>query len=800
MEAGFFENEHLLPGQFGYLFVIFFLVASSCSSIAYFFSFFSNDDILKKSWLKLGRIFYCVHVIAIAGILLVLYYCIFNHLFEYQYVWQHSSTKMPIYYLLACFWEGQEGSFLLWAVWHSVLGTILLFKAREWESGTMAIFCTIQFFLATMILGIDILGVHIGSSPFLLLRDYMGEAPIFKMPNYLSMIEDGNGLNPLLQNYWMVIHPPILFLGFASTTIPFCFVIAALLKKNYTTWIKPVFPWMLFSGSILGTGILMGGAWAYEALTFGGFWAWDPVENASLVPWITLIAGLHTLLVYKSTGYSLRITFVLIAVTFVLVLYSTFLTRSGILGDSSVHSFTDLGMSGQLLIYLLTYLILFIVLIIYNWKSIPEIKKEENTYSREFWMFVGALILSVSAFQIGFDTSREVINKVLGTKLAPPVDVIGHYNRFQIWVAILIALLTASIQYLKYKNTDRYQFLKKLLFPFVISVILSFGFVWFWHIFKWQNIVLLFACIFTITANIYYILNTLKRNMRLSGASVAHIGFGLIMLGILVSAGTKRVISNNSDFSVEDRGGDKNNVGDNVLLFKGSKVRMDEYTLTYLGDSLASPNTYYKILYEKHDSAKNKLVESFVLKPNAQINPKMGLIANPDTRHYLTKDIYNHITSVPDRTVDDIIDPEKMDTILIAVGDTAQTKWGKIFFDGINPSPQHIYYQYKDGDIAIGAKIVVLSGDTNKTYVAEPIYYIRENKVNYIPSVISDLGLNYTVTEIIPDRKLIKIAIHKTAPDYVTLKAIVFPYINLLWIGCFVMVIGFVISLWRRSN
>src|SRR5690606_6592435 len=163
------------------------------------------------------------------------------------------------------------------------------------ESRVMAVIALVQVALATMLLGFY-LGpdINIGSSPFILLRDKMVDAPIFSQPNYLEFVTDGNGLNILLQNYWMVIHPPVLFLGFSATLIPFAFTIAALWKGDYKEWIRPTWIWSLFAGAALGTGIMMGGAWAYESLTFGGYWAWDPVENASLVPWLTLVAALHT--------------------------------------------------------------------------------------------------------------------------------------------------------------------------------------------------------------------------------------------------------------------------------------------------------------------------------------------------------------------------------------------------------------------------------------------------------------------------------------------------------------------------
>ena len=164
---------------------------------------------------------------------------------------------------------------------------------------------------------------------------------------------------------------------------------AGLWTKRFGDWTKQALPWSLFSAAVLGVGIMMGAKWAYESLTFGGYWAWDPVENASLVPWLILIAGIHTLLIYKHSGHSLRSTHLFFILSFLFVLYSTFLTRSGILGDSSVHAFTDLGMNVQLLGFLLVFVVSSLVLYFSRYKQIPTIHKEESTYSREFWMFIG---------------------------------------------------------------------------------------------------------------------------------------------------------------------------------------------------------------------------------------------------------------------------------------------------------------------------------------------------------------------------------------------------------------------------
>jgi cytochrome c-type biogenesis protein CcmF len=309
----------------------------------------NSNPLSSRSWLRIGRGGFIVHTLSVISIFATLFYIIEGHLFEYHYAYEHSSLSLPPKYLLSCFWEGQEGSFMLWTFWHSVLGLIVMRTAKSLETRTMTIIAMVQVILSTMILGFY-LGpdIKIGSTPFMLLRNAMQGAPIFAMANYMDFVPDGNGLNVLLQNYWMVIHPPVLFLGFALTLIPFAYCIAALWKGEYKEFVKPTLAWSLLNGAVLGTGIMMGGAWAYESLNFGGYWAWDPVENASLVPWLVLIAGLHLLLVYRSTGRALTLTIIFLLLTHLLIWYSTFLTRTGILGKTSVHAFTG---DGQALYY-----------------------------------------------------------------------------------------------------------------------------------------------------------------------------------------------------------------------------------------------------------------------------------------------------------------------------------------------------------------------------------------------------------------------------------------------------------------
>ncbi len=666
-------GEHLLPGQLGHFFIILSLIASLVATFSYFKSTRSKIETDAAQWKKLARYAFITEAFSVFAIFGILFYIIHSHYFEYKYAWQHTSRSLEVKYMLASFWEGQEGSFLLWTFWHCVLGLILIKTSKKWEAPVMTVISFAQFCLATMIVGMYIFGWKMGSNPFILLRDsgVLDNAPNYHIdfdvsqalrPDYMSFIKDGNDLNPLLQNYWMVIHPPVLFMGFASTIVPFSFVIAELWKKNYGEWTKPALPWALFSGAILGVGIMMGAAWAYESLTFGGYWAWDPVENASLVPWMVMIAGIHTLLIYKHSGHSLRATHLFFILSFALILYSTFLTRSGILGDSSVHAFTDLGMNWQLLAFLFVFVLPSLTFFFIRYKQIPTIKKEESTSSREFWMFIGSLVFFLSAIIIIGKTSLPVFNKIFGTKIAPSEDPEFAYNSIQVYVAVIIALLTAIGQYLKYKETSAKYFWKKIWLPTLLAAIAAtlllalgnidytkkgpvfLGSVW-----------LAVACsVYAIIANAAYIWLGVKGSLKLSGGSISHFGFGLVLLGILLSSSKKEILSyNTSGISINFGEESKEKTGENLTLVKGLQADMGKYWVTYESDSThpKKPLWFYYIRFKSKDGK-----EEFVLKPNAFINYKgnEGLMANPSSKHYWDHDVFTYITSLsnPEKQTD----------------------------------------------------------------------------------------------------------------------------------------------------
>jgi len=806
-----FIGENLLPGRLGHFFIILSLVSSIAASFTYFKSTQKRLTDDGRQWKRLARIFFITEAVSVFAIFGIIYYIVSSHLFEYKYAWQHSSITLEPKYLLSAIWEGQEGSFLLWSIWHCVLGLIVIRKEKEWEAPVMAVLSFVQFCLATMILGLKLGSLKIGSNPFVLLRNEM-DAPIFSRPDYLSLIKDGNDLNPLLQNYWMVIHPPVLFLGFASTVIPFAFAIGGLWTKDLKGWTKRALPWSLFSAGVLSLGVMMGAAWAYESLTFGGYWAWDPVENASLVPWLVLVAGIHTLLIYNHTGHSLRPTYLFFILSFLLVLYSTYLTRSGDLQDTSVHAFTDLGMNWQLRTFLFLLVIPSFILFFKRYKHIPYIAKEEETSSREFWMFVGALVLLLSAASIILMTSVPVFNKLVSffagkdtevfTPLAFGEDTEFTYNRIQIFVAIIVGLLTGFGMYLRYKSTGKSN-LKRLLWPSVValvvaSLILIFGDVNYReHGIGYLGAIFLaiVASVFAVIANASYIWIGMKGSMKRSGGALAHLGFGFMLVGILISSSKKEVISHNTSGVFINFGeGAKEKPGENLTLIKGIRNDMGNYWVTYERDSAhpEKPLWFYHVRFESKNGKDN-----FVLTPNAFVNYKgnEGLMANPDARHYWDHDIFTYITSLPD--------PEKNKDTASFVARTASIGDTIFYSNGFAVLADLANHKNIPG-VGLGSQdsVTVASlkvyAKTGSTYDLEPVLINKGGQLFAEPDTVNAESLVVRIQKVSGKKVELGLKESNSVMQYITLKAYKFPFINILWIGTILMVLGFIISMMRR--
>ncbi|MGB0850590.1 MAG: cytochrome c biogenesis protein CcsA [Bacteroidia bacterium] len=823
-----YVGEHLFIGNLGRFFVVLAFVSALLSAV-----FYTRAKEGKNIERTIGRVLFGTHFVAVFGVFVTLFMIIQNHYFEYAYAYEHSSNRLPLRYMISCFWEGQEGSFLLWLVWNAILGMILMFTAKRWERGVLAIMALSQVVLTAMLLGVNVMDIYtLGSSPFELLREKMN-IPLFSSPDYIKNLTDGTGLNPLLQNYWMVIHPPTLFLGFALTIVPFAFAVTSLFQQEYRAWIKPALPWALAGGMILGAGIIMGGFWAYESLSFGGYWAWDPVENASLVPWLLLISGIHLMLIKKVTNSSTIASYTLVIATYIMVLYATFLTRSGVLGETSVHSFTDLGLAGQLMQFVVLFIwlpivavtretrkrwyiivpvsVLVMLLPFYTaltfypllvlsiagiaWfalslnKQLTSHASEDNIWGREFWMFIGSLILVLSSVQVLVGTSKPVFNKIFGTNAVPPEDVIAYYNTYQMPIAIVIALLMGVSQFFRYRDTpDKMKLRKEVLITLGVSVLLTIGGVLLFEIANPMYIVFMLAAFFAFAGNVYYLISSVRK-FKLSGASIAHIGFGMMLLGVLVSSAKKQVIT--ADFSGQMGNFTEEARRENMLLEKNKPTRLGDYMVTYEGDSVNLDDIYFKVHYVSLDGT-----EEFTLYPNTQIGDN-GIMPNPDTRHYLTYDIYTHITAMP-KIESDSIKWENVQEYTINKGDSIETKNGTIIFTGVEQS---------SGE-SIGLKNTTLAKAVLKikrgttTLDASPIFGINDQTYFSIREEIIEAGLRIGF-EVRPTpggepTAILEVAETDPQPDYIVMKGIRFPYINLLWLGTILMVVGFGIATINR--
>ncbi|MEO8591141.1 MAG: cytochrome c biogenesis protein CcsA [Flavobacteriales bacterium] len=915
-------GEHLWAGTLGHVLTIVSLVASALATLAFFLGALRRNG----EWTALGRLAFRMHSVAVVGIVVTLFTMLFNHWFEYDYVWKHSNLQMPMRYIASCFWEGQEGSFLLWTFWHMVLGNILIYRAKEWEPHVMTIVALVQVCLATMLLGMYVGDVRVGSSPFLLIRELPENLglPWTGMASYLTAIPqfaDGRGLNPLLQNYWMVIHPPTLFLGFASTLVPFAYAIAGLWRGDKRGWMAPALSWTFFGVMILGTGVLMGGAWAYEALSFGGFWAWDPVENASLVPWLTLVGTGHLLLVNKRKETSLFSAFLLAILTFILVLYSTFLTRSGVLGDTSVHSFTGDGMLPGLLLFLLFFvglsvmmllpdkggrrfyalisvallaigisleiqvqaILLFgaisvgMIIVAYR-KGFAHADAEESLWSREFWLFIASLVLLLSAIQITFTTSIPVFNLLLepfgqaftwlgektgsafitglaAAKLAPPVQAIAHFNKWQVPFAFVVTILVAFTQYLRWKDSDMKKFRQQLLLSVVIAGLATVAAV-LWLKYTWSDmtlVALFFSTSFAAVANAAYIGKVLKGSLKSAGPSVAHTGFALVLLGALISTSRKDEVSRNSKGMDLRLLNEEFNNSSDILLFKGDTVRMGDHYVEYHGKRKDGVNLHYGMdyfaavpqdyrtgdtvrvgetlfiarddhkagtlflsdqpdhwqpleqytrrqLWHAHDwTATHPGERVFQLDPLVQINPRFGNVAEPSTKHWPGHDLYTHVRYADLVMASDTADDDWMPDRLYdkQVGDTIVTPTSVVMIDSVYTVSDSVTRKMLgENYIVYAAKLRIRDlYRPDRWFEARPVLiYSNGQPVAGKAAEVEALRIKYSLATVDGD----KVGINVAESEFVVMQAIVFPGINVLWIGCVLMFLGTFMAVRQR--
>jgi cytochrome c-type biogenesis protein CcmF len=536
----------------GYLILVTALLLSLFGVVAGFWGGRQRNPNLVKSS------FHAIYAVAAAVWLaaLILWYGLLTDKFQVNYVWNHSEKALPTFYKFSALWGGQAGSLLFWTLILSVYSIIVATAFRRKQLGQMPY----------------VNAVLLSTSAFFLTLLVFAENP-FKQSGFLP--PDGQGLNPLLQNYWMVIHPVMLYTGYVGLTVPFAFAMGALFSKNLgNQWVRTVRRWTLIPWMFLSAGILMGSQWAYMELGWGGYWAWDPVENASFLPWLTATAFLHCILIQERRGILKVWNIVLIGFTYFLVILGTFTTRSGII--ESVHSFARSSVGMYFLVFLIISIATFVWLL---FDRLPLLRSEneiDSVSSRETAFLVNNWLFTGLAFSTLWGTFFPMFSEILtGRRISVNAPWFNHVNGP---LFLLLLLMMGIGPLLGWRRTSAEVLRKQFIWPVVAALIFAAIFAYFsprlYPTMGLSVCVLVLATIIqefvrgvvarrAITGEnpLTALFNLMRRNGQRYGGYIVHLA--IVMIGIAVIGNTFYQVTTN------------------VNLAANQSVKLAGYTLTF---------------------------------------------------------------------------------------------------------------------------------------------------------------------------------------------------------------------------
>src|SRR5438876_3087520 len=413
--------------------------------------------------------------------------------FSIKYIAAHSNRDLPVYFKISSIWGGQEGSLLFWGWLLTVYSTLVIIQNWRKHSAMMPYVTGVLMATSLFFTSMHLFAVN-PFSQTVILQSQMSPIPFIP--------RDGAGLNPLLQDAYMVIHPPMLYLGFVGFAVPFAFAMAAMMTKQLgDTWIRTTRRWTMVAWMFLSVGILLGGKWAYHELGWGGFWAWDPVENASLMPWLIGTACLHSVMVQEKKGMLKIWNMVLIILTFIMSLFETLLTRSGMV--QSVHAFAQSPVGGYFRAFIIVALSGALYLL---FDRLPYLKSEnqmESVVSRESSFMFNNLILLAACFAVFWGTMFPIISEaVTGSKITvgPP-----FFNKVNVPIAIFLIFLTGVGPLLAWRRASTNSLKRNFLSPAVIALAcgVALYFRGVQHFYAWLSIVMSIFVTLTIIREFY---------------------------------------------------------------------------------------------------------------------------------------------------------------------------------------------------------------------------------------------------------------------------------------------------------
>lgn len=723
--------------------------------------------------LKVPRILMTALAIGLIAAVSILVTLIIQHRFDYTYVWNYSSRELPLHLLIATFYSGQEGSFLLWTLLVSVFGTALMSYSRrhQYEAPTLLFFGLILTFLTLLL---------VAKNPFA----YYYETFAAQGITLADVPPNGKGLNPLLHNGWITIHPPILFTGFAAMSVSFVFAMAGLVKRDYHRWIAIALPWTLLATAVLGFGIMLGGFWAYETLGWGGFWGWDPVENSSLIPWLVSVALVHTMMVQKRTHGLVKTNMVLAVTAFIMVLYSTFLTRSGILGDTSVHSFVDPGKFAFwiLLLFMLTFAVIGTAMILKRRADMNINKENFKPDSREFLLGIGSALVMASALMVTLGTSWPVIMELLAQpKIALATD---FYNKLHIILVPAILIINALALIMQWRHTPKKLFVRRTLIAIAISVPLGALTMIPGNSNAW-TVVLATASFFALIVNVMMGWSIMRRSPAMAGAYISHTGIALLMFGIIATA----------NYTEQHH----------VVLTQGVPVVVDGSTLTYTGSEQVERHFADREKYKFHVKIERGGSETVVSPVMywSDYNQRQSPFMEPGIRWGLSNDLYVAPNAAGAEDVFYATTIQRSGTIRVPIDSSMSVTLNR-FTMPMEEGPA------ADGRMRMGAmltanngtefKIVTQISQTGANMAFDPIW-------DTIPGSTIGIGLsniqrnNQDPTQ--STGELVFRDLNKPMPkprEQITVDFSIKPWISLVWFGVITMVLGFVFSIVRHAR
>ena len=455
-------------------------LAFGCSILSIITLFFYNRTADHRLFLTGQRLGLAVSFFVFIATFVLSYQLLISN-FDIDYVARYTSFETPTIYKISALWAGQSGSLLFWLFILSIFNTITIIQNQSKHHTLM------PWVIITM---------SVTQGFFLILTNFITNP--FEPTQTDFIVENGNGLNPLLQNVTMAIHPPMLYLGYVGFTVPFAFAFSALVNKDTgVLWIRSIRRWTLVTWLFLSIGIILGGWWAYQELGWGGYWAWDPVENASFMPWLTATAFLHSIIIQEKKDMLRIWNMVLIILTFSLCIFGTFLTRSGVM--SSVHSFTESSLGPVFLIFVFIILICSFGLMYFRIEDLRSPRKIESVTSRESGFLFNNLIFVVICFAVFWGTLFPVISEAItGNKISvgPP-----FFNQINIPIGLALLALTGIGPLLAWKGTSNQKLIQKFTFPTLLFLLSAVAFTFFkmtgYVVISFSLCVFVFAAIFS---------------------------------------------------------------------------------------------------------------------------------------------------------------------------------------------------------------------------------------------------------------------------------------------------------------